>query len=199
MRMPTKDVGASANFISRLETASLPACEHLSLDRGRGSDHGEALRGIDPREHPSSATRYGRTFGTFPTTSFGLCAPNGRAFSGEPSERSERPERKRGRRVRCNDNMRGPSRPLSTIGSPRASLILARSNSTAPTKGRRYECRRDPSDLPRSKRKKTTHLYSIEESRYAMLAGAPSTCTTHATCPRDPIRVESRRRVPRRI
>jgi hypothetical protein len=29
-------------------------------------------------------------------------APNGRAFSGEPSERSERPERKRGRRVRCN-------------------------------------------------------------------------------------------------
>jgi hypothetical protein len=28
--------------------------------------------------------------------------PNGRAFSGEPSERSERPERKRGRRDRCN-------------------------------------------------------------------------------------------------
>jgi hypothetical protein len=28
--------------------------------------------------------------------------PNGRAFSGEPSERSERPERMRGRRVRCN-------------------------------------------------------------------------------------------------
>jgi hypothetical protein len=27
---------------------------------------------------------------------------NGRAFSGEPSERSERPERRRGRRVRCN-------------------------------------------------------------------------------------------------
>src|SRR6266508_4946164 len=27
---------------------------------------------------------------------------NGRAFSGEPSERSERPERERGRRVRCN-------------------------------------------------------------------------------------------------
>jgi len=29
-------------------------------------------------------------------------ASNGRAFSGEPSERSERPERMRGRRVRCN-------------------------------------------------------------------------------------------------
>ena len=28
--------------------------------------------------------------------------PNGRAFSGEPSERSERPERSEGRRVRCN-------------------------------------------------------------------------------------------------
>ncbi len=28
--------------------------------------------------------------------------PNNRAFSGEPSERSERPERRRGRRVRCN-------------------------------------------------------------------------------------------------
>jgi hypothetical protein len=31
-----------------------------------------------------------------------LETPNSRAFSGEPSERSERPERKRGRRVRCN-------------------------------------------------------------------------------------------------
>ena len=29
-------------------------------------------------------------------------SPNGRAFSGEPSEQSERPERRRGRRVRCN-------------------------------------------------------------------------------------------------
>jgi hypothetical protein len=28
--------------------------------------------------------------------------PNGRAFCGEPSEQNERPERKRGRRVRCN-------------------------------------------------------------------------------------------------
>ena len=33
--------------------------------------------------------------------------PNGRAFSGEPSERSERPERKRGRRVRCNAMLGG--------------------------------------------------------------------------------------------
>jgi len=31
-----------------------------------------------------------------------LGTPNGRAFSGEPSERSERPERMRGRRARCN-------------------------------------------------------------------------------------------------
>ena len=29
-------------------------------------------------------------------------SPNGWAFSGEPTERSERPERRRGRRVRCN-------------------------------------------------------------------------------------------------
>jgi hypothetical protein len=34
-------------------------------------------------------------------------APNGRAFSGEPSERSERPERMRGRRVRCNAMLGG--------------------------------------------------------------------------------------------
>ena len=33
--------------------------------------------------------------------------PNGRAFSGEPSERSERPERRRGRRVRCNAMLGG--------------------------------------------------------------------------------------------
>ena len=33
--------------------------------------------------------------------------PNGRAFSGEPSERSERPERMRGRRVRCNAMLAG--------------------------------------------------------------------------------------------
>jgi hypothetical protein len=34
--------------------------------------------------------------------------PNGRAFSGEPSEQSERPERQRGRRVRCNAMLGGP-------------------------------------------------------------------------------------------
>ena len=34
-------------------------------------------------------------------------AANKRAFSGEPSERSERPERKRGRRVRCNAMLGG--------------------------------------------------------------------------------------------
>jgi hypothetical protein len=34
-------------------------------------------------------------------------APNGRAFSGEPSERSERPERSEGRRVRCNAMLGG--------------------------------------------------------------------------------------------
>ena len=33
--------------------------------------------------------------------------PNGRAFSGEPSERSERPERMRGQRVRCNAMLGG--------------------------------------------------------------------------------------------
>ena len=34
-------------------------------------------------------------------------APNERAFSGEPSEHSERPERMRGRRVRCNAMLGG--------------------------------------------------------------------------------------------
>ena len=38
--------------------------------------------------------------------------PNGRAFSGEPSERSERPERMRGRRVRCTAML--GSRPVQT-------------------------------------------------------------------------------------
>src|SRR6266545_2030415 len=33
--------------------------------------------------------------------------PNGRAFSGEPSERSERPERIRGKRARCNAMLDG--------------------------------------------------------------------------------------------
>src|SRR5438552_4177767 len=37
-----------------------------------------------------------------------LPSPNGRAFSGEPSERSERPERTRGRRVRCNAMLARP-------------------------------------------------------------------------------------------
>jgi hypothetical protein len=36
-----------------------------------------------------------------------ILPPNGRAFSGEPSERSERPERRRGRRVRCNAMLGG--------------------------------------------------------------------------------------------
>jgi len=39
-------------------------------------------------------------------------SPNGQAFSGEPSERSERPERMRGWRVRCNA-MLGGTPPLS--------------------------------------------------------------------------------------
>jgi hypothetical protein len=34
--------------------------------------------------------------------------PNGRAFSGEPSERGERPERMRERRVRSNAMLGGP-------------------------------------------------------------------------------------------
>ena len=45
--------------------------------------------------------------------------PNERAFSGEPSERSERPERMRGRRVRCNamlDGMLFPSDKLQRTG-----------------------------------------------------------------------------------
>jgi len=37
-----------------------------------------------------------------------LLPTNSRAFSGEPSERSERPERKRGRQVRCNAMLGSP-------------------------------------------------------------------------------------------
>jgi hypothetical protein len=44
-------------------------------------------------------------------------APNGWTFSGEPSERSERPERKRGRRVRGKDEM-DSSRDVSGIMVP---------------------------------------------------------------------------------
>jgi hypothetical protein len=47
---------------------------------------------------------------------------NGRAFSGEPSEQSERPERIRGRRVRCNAMLdRGPAgtRRTNSIQPPR--------------------------------------------------------------------------------
>ena len=40
-----------------------------------------------------------------------------RAFNGEPSARSERPERKRGRRVRCKDEM-DSSRDMSGIVVP---------------------------------------------------------------------------------
>jgi hypothetical protein len=43
--------------------------------------------------------------------------PNGKAFSGEPSERSERPERSEGRRVRCKDEM-DSSRDVSGIMVP---------------------------------------------------------------------------------
>jgi len=43
----------------------------------------------------------GEIRGVFKKRLPGPVPPNGRAFSGEPSERSERPERKRGRRVRC--------------------------------------------------------------------------------------------------
>ena len=37
-----------------------------------------------------------------------LLPTNSRAFCGEPSERSERPERKRGRQVRCNAMLGSP-------------------------------------------------------------------------------------------
>lgn len=52
------------------------------------------------------------------------------------------------------DNMAGHKRPLSTIGSPCAFLILARSDNSAPTKGRRYECRRDPTSPTRAQKQK---------------------------------------------
>jgi hypothetical protein len=45
---------------------------------------------------------------TAPSADHFKLRPNERAFSGEPSEQSERPERRRGRRVRCNA-MLGPA------------------------------------------------------------------------------------------
>jgi hypothetical protein len=41
--------------------------------------------------------------------------PNGRAFSGEPSEQRERPERMRGRRVRCNAMLGGRPRNANNL------------------------------------------------------------------------------------
>src|SRR6266508_6560907 len=61
-------------------------------------------------------------------------------------------------------SMHGPQRPLSTIGSPCATLILARSNSVAPPKGRRYECRRDPPDAPRLEKKKNRCTFTRSRS-----------------------------------
>src|SRR5438132_6800542 len=52
-----------------------------------------------------------RLHGSCHRSSFRLA--NGRAFSGEPSERSERPERMRGRRVRCNAMLGGAWLPRS--------------------------------------------------------------------------------------
>ena len=46
-----------------------------------------------------------------------LRPPNGWAFSGAPSERSERPERSEGRRVRCNAMLGGPQ--ISSDGCDR--------------------------------------------------------------------------------
>ena len=46
-----------------------------------------------PLTHESNVFQLKMTYGS---------PPDGWAFSGEPSEQSERPERKRGRRVRCN-------------------------------------------------------------------------------------------------
>ncbi len=69
---------------------------------------------------------------------------NGRAFSGEPSKRSERPERKRGRRVRCNA-MFGPA---LISGLAREELrvipdILVILRQKKPPTGRKTEIRKD--------------------------------------------------------
>lgn len=62
----------------------------------------------EDKKRGAQCCRYGHQEGS-PATgihgeSFAL-PPNGLRFSGEPSERSERPARKRGQRVRCNDEM----------------------------------------------------------------------------------------------
>ena len=46
--------------------------------------------------------------------------PNGRAFSGEPSEQSERPERMRGQRGRCNAMLGGAPNIPPAARAPRA-------------------------------------------------------------------------------
>src|SRR5205823_11729897 len=69
------------------------------------------MKRMPPRSRPTAETRKSparRRTAFLPGSSNAasntlyLMRPNGWAFSGEPSERSERPERRRGRRVRCN-------------------------------------------------------------------------------------------------
>ena len=55
--------------------------------------------------------------------------PNGWAFSGEPSERSERPERSEGRRVRCNAMLCGGTF-IATETLPRQELFEAGASAT---------------------------------------------------------------------
>ena len=51
---------------------------------------------------PATRKKAGTAFRTLHSPTSCYRPPNEQAFSGEPSERSERPERRRGRRVRCN-------------------------------------------------------------------------------------------------
>ena len=66
-----------------------------------------AISQVDPQfqyllDQGSVALGMGQDLGLDVNLCHGFRRANGRAFRGEPSERNERPERKRGRRVRCN-------------------------------------------------------------------------------------------------
>jgi hypothetical protein len=56
----------------------------------------------DARRNGKHPNRVSNARSSCPPAALHRVPANGRAFSGEPSEQSERPERKRGRRVRCN-------------------------------------------------------------------------------------------------
>jgi hypothetical protein len=86
--------------------------------------HHDPLPAATQQPGQDSAANASANYNKVRSHEFPQRAPNGRAFSGEPSEQSERPERMRGRRVRCKDEM-DSSRDVSGIMVPASFGVLA--------------------------------------------------------------------------